>query len=557
MTKVSGKGLKPSIKAKLSKLNSSRSFKHSRFSRANLTIFTIIFAAIGCYFLFFSHAATLVGDINSDGTVNITDLSLLLSSYGQNTTQCVQNAAYTCDLSTPSDNLVNIFDLSILLGHWGQSLPTNTAPPVISGSAVEGSVLSTSNGTWSGSPTSYTYAWSKQNPCGPGAGTRIAGATGSSYTVQGTDVGYQLYSVVTAINASGAVTAYSSCTPTVVSATSSGGSCDLYASPSGQDTTGTGSSVAPFATLVKLETSLSAGQTGCLYSGTYGGLTTSSDLTKSGSASGQITIQPAPGDPTVPVVAGWTHLDGSYITLTGLRFDGANTFYTGHNAANGTASCSNPASEAFEIQGNYDQLTHSNLTQSKYPGVAIGVGFAGAGHGDHTVIAYNKIHDVGACDGYDQEIYLSHGDGIQVYDNWIWNDSHGYGVQIYPAPTNANVYSNVIDGTSSGFAIYSSGAGTKITHNVVTNQVGYTSVDAGYSEPGAFAACSSTGIASNNDLFNSPGGYNSAGCPGGVTFSSNLTEDPHYIDRANHNYTMTDSNMASWGLWDGSGTPGN
>jgi hypothetical protein len=404
MSKVPSKRLKSAVNSKLSKQLSAGAFKHSRFSRANLTIFTIIFAAIGCYFLFFSHAATLVGDINSDGTVNITDLSLLLSSYGQNTTQCVQNAAYTCDLSTPSDNLVNIFDLSILLGHWGQSLPTNTAPPVISGSAVEGSVLSTSNGTWSGSPTSYTYAWSKQNPCGPGAGTRIAGATGSSYTVQGTDVGYQLYSVVTAINASGAVTAYSSCTPTVVSATSSGGSCDLYASPSGQ---------------------------------------------------------------------------------------------------------------------------------------------------------YNKIHDVGACDGYDQEIYLSHGDGIQVYDNWIWNDSHGYGVQIYPAPTNANVYSNVIDGTSSGFAIYSSGAGTKITHNVVTNQVGYTSVDAGYSEPGAFAACSSTGIASNNDLFNSPGGYNSAGCPGGVTFSSNLTEDPHYIDRANHNYTMTDSNMASWGLWDGSGTPGN
>jgi hypothetical protein len=59
------------------------------------------------------------GDINGDNSVNITDLSLLLSSYGQNTTQCVTNSAYKCDLSSPGDNLVNIFDLSILLSHYG------------------------------------------------------------------------------------------------------------------------------------------------------------------------------------------------------------------------------------------------------------------------------------------------------------------------------------------------------------------------------------------------------------------------------------------------------
>jgi hypothetical protein len=59
------------------------------------------------------------GDINGDNAVNITDLSLLLSSYGQNTTQCITNNAYKCDLSSPSDNIVNIFDLSILLSGYG------------------------------------------------------------------------------------------------------------------------------------------------------------------------------------------------------------------------------------------------------------------------------------------------------------------------------------------------------------------------------------------------------------------------------------------------------
>jgi hypothetical protein len=59
------------------------------------------------------------GDINGDNSVNITDLSFLLSSYGQNTTNCITNNAFKCDLSSPGDGAVNIFDLSILLSHYG------------------------------------------------------------------------------------------------------------------------------------------------------------------------------------------------------------------------------------------------------------------------------------------------------------------------------------------------------------------------------------------------------------------------------------------------------
>jgi hypothetical protein len=60
------------------------------------------------------------GDINGDNSVNITDLSLLLSSYGQNTTQCTTNTAFKCDLSSPGDGIVNIFDMSILLSNYGK-----------------------------------------------------------------------------------------------------------------------------------------------------------------------------------------------------------------------------------------------------------------------------------------------------------------------------------------------------------------------------------------------------------------------------------------------------
>lgn len=59
----------------------------------------------------------VVGDINKDGSVNVFDLSLLLSSFGSNTSACVTAPSYTCDLN--SDNTINVFDLSILLSHYG------------------------------------------------------------------------------------------------------------------------------------------------------------------------------------------------------------------------------------------------------------------------------------------------------------------------------------------------------------------------------------------------------------------------------------------------------
>lgn len=55
-------------------------------------------------------STTKIGDINNDSSVNIFDLSMLLSNWNQTGTNIA-------DLN--SDNLVNIFDLSILLSKWG------------------------------------------------------------------------------------------------------------------------------------------------------------------------------------------------------------------------------------------------------------------------------------------------------------------------------------------------------------------------------------------------------------------------------------------------------
>ncbi len=84
----------------------------------------IIFASVGtCLFFSSKAASTLSADFNSDNTVNIFDLSILASNWGEsNATKAMGDAN--------SDGVVNIFDLSTLASQWGQTAtPTPTGQP--------------------------------------------------------------------------------------------------------------------------------------------------------------------------------------------------------------------------------------------------------------------------------------------------------------------------------------------------------------------------------------------------------------------------------------------
>ena len=93
--------------------------------------------------------------------------------------------------------------------------PANTALPTISGTALDGQTLTAANGSWSGSPTiTYGYQWRRCDAAGASC-ANIGGATGSTYSLVGADVGSTLRVVVTGTNGGGSASATSAQTGTI------------------------------------------------------------------------------------------------------------------------------------------------------------------------------------------------------------------------------------------------------------------------------------------------------------------------------------------------------
>lgn len=79
--------------------------------------------------------------------------------------------------------------------------PVNTSLPVISGTTTLGSVLTSTTGTWTNSPSSFAYQWI--------SGVLNVGTNANTYTLVQADSAAAITCVVTATNASGSTLATS------------------------------------------------------------------------------------------------------------------------------------------------------------------------------------------------------------------------------------------------------------------------------------------------------------------------------------------------------------
>ena len=98
------------------------------------------------------------------------------------------------------------------------SPPSNTALPTISGGTQQGQTLTTTNGTWTNSPTAFAYQWQDCDASGTNCNS-IPGATSSSHLLSSGDVGQTIRVVVVASNAAGQGVATSAQTAAITAAT--------------------------------------------------------------------------------------------------------------------------------------------------------------------------------------------------------------------------------------------------------------------------------------------------------------------------------------------------
>jgi hypothetical protein len=97
--------------------------------------------------------------------------------------------------------------------------PVNTTLPAISGTPMVGATLTTTDGTWSNSPTSFAYQWLRCNGGGNKCAS-IAGATLKTYALVAADALHTVRARVTATNTDGSAAVQSAQTSPVVPASS-------------------------------------------------------------------------------------------------------------------------------------------------------------------------------------------------------------------------------------------------------------------------------------------------------------------------------------------------
>lgn len=293
--------------------------------------------------------------------------------------------------------------------------------------------------------------------------------------------------------------------------------CDRVAAPDGSDAA-PGTLAAPFLTVQKLADSLVAGQTGCVRGGRY----TSSDVYVLDVSEGGFRIRSYPGErarlygttvvrPTAPGVA-LSHLD--------LEGDGL--------------------AHPLKIYAADTIVEDSDITTAGRPSSCVMLGSSSYGPATRTIIRRNRFHDCGSVANgtLDHAIYAARLRDGRITNNVFWNSS-GYTLQLYPDAQRTLFAFNIVDGggpSVRGGVIFGgedslASKDNTVEHNVIAYAATYNITSNWDSVVGV------GNLARLNCLWQ--GREGDIGGFVGFTALGNITADPGFRDRANHDYRLS------------------
>lgn len=301
--------------------------------------------------------------------------------------------------------------------------------------------------------------------------------------------------------------------------------CTRIVDTNGSDTN-PGTEQAPWQSIQKLATSLTAGQTGCIKNGTYSvaNSTNTLTLTASGTSTSRIVIRSYPGHRATIKAGVW--IKGNFITMEKLNFDGS----------------TNTETVSLPITGDDAIVQDSDITD-KNTGICVSPGLYNGERAERTIIQRNRIHNCGRLPvtNHDHGIY-SYGFDTQIIGNWIY-DNADYGVHLYPDAQRNVIKYNVIDGNGMGMTfagLNSQTSNDNVAENNVISNAKVRWLFGTYWED----AVGTGNVVRNNCYYatNATPYYNSNNGidpeVGGFTLSGVITGDPRYVDRANKDFRL-------------------
>lgn len=257
--------------------------------------------------------------------------------------------------------------------------------------------------------------------------------------------------------------------------------------------------LSPGGNVTTFESSLSAGQTGCLHGGVYSGQWT---FAKSGVAGSPITVQSYPGETAILDANG----GGAGLTFNADYVNAKNLLLRNAGTAGGTVVY-------FLAAADHDSLTQSEIGPTTSQGV-----FSEAGS-NHLTIDRNYCHDIGRDPTRQTHCFYMEGSDNQITNNLIVNLINGFGAQVYPVCARVTIANNTIVGAVLGGVVVGRESGTcdnvDVVNNVVVNSPGTAFVQC-YKNP--------TNVRVHHNLFFNAAATNCAGA------SNNTNADPLFAN---------------------------